>query len=396
MLSAPLRRLAANGRKRGGGRATEQESLVWALRNVSLEVRRGEVLGMVGRNGSGKSTLLKILSRITEPTEGSATFRGRVAALLEVGTGFHPELTGRENIYLNGAILGMTRREIARKFDEIVDFSGVEPFLETPVKHYSSGMTVRLAFAVAAHLETDILLIDEVLAVGDAAFQQKCMGKIGSVARSGRTILFVSHNMAAIHRLCDRAIWLDQGQLRTDGHPSDVIATYLASDSTRTGEIHWTEGFADEGVTEFRLESLRVLGGIEGRPGQIDPHEPFTVAITYRILEPLPACRVGITLQSADGIVLFDGYDSDAEDHASRRLPGLYTSHCTVPGILLSPGRYFISVNAGIPNVRNLAYADSALAIDIVDVDAPGSHAGVGHSGILRPKLEWEQVVQPL
>lgn len=394
--ASPFRRAARRLRYGARGRRPDEDSMIWALRGVSLDIQAGEVVGIVGRNGAGKSTLLKILSRITEPTEGSATLRGRLGSLLEVGTGFHPELTGRENIFLNGAILGMRRVEIARKFDEIVDFSGVERFIDTAVKHYSSGMFVRLAFAVAAHLETDILLVDEVLSVGDAAFQQKCLGKMGSIARTGRTIVFVSHNMAAVNRLCGRAIWLDDGGVRTDGHSGDVIAAYLSSGSTSTGEVQWRDGFANAGVSEFRLESLRVTGADARPSGQLDARAPFTFTILYRVLRPLPVCRVGIILQSADGITLFDTYDSDHEAYAVPRGPGLYTSHCTVPGMLLSPGRYFVSVNAGIPNVRNLAFADAVLAIDIVDTGAVGSHQSTGRSGLLRPRLEWDQVVQPL
>src|SRR5256885_6409026 len=213
----------------------------WALRNVSFEVRQGEVVGIIGRNGAGKSTLLKILSRITEPTEGKVTLRGRVASLLEVGTGFHPELTGRENIYLNGAILGMSRAEIRKKFDEIVAFAETEKFLDTPVKRYSSGMYVRLAFAVAAHLEPEILVIDEVLAVGDAEFQKKCLGKMESVARTGRTVIFVSHNMVAVQNLCSRALWLSSGKLLGIGTTADVIRSYLQSDVRNASERVWDD-----------------------------------------------------------------------------------------------------------------------------------------------------------
>ena len=210
-------------------RESSPEETIWALKNVSFEVKRGEVVGIIGRNGAGKSTLLKILSRITDPTEGRAVLQGRVGSLLEVGAGFHPELTGRENIYLNGTILGMKRAEIEGKFDEIVDFSGVEKFIDTPVKRYSSGMYVRLAFAVAAHLEPEILLVDEVLAVGDAAFQKKCLGKMGDVAREGRTVLFVSHNMGAIQGLCRRTMWIEQGAIRADGDPQKTVSSYLDS-----------------------------------------------------------------------------------------------------------------------------------------------------------------------
>jgi lipopolysaccharide transport system ATP-binding protein len=242
----------------------------WSLRDVSFSVHRGEVLGIIGRNGAGKTTLLKILSRITEPTKGRVRIKGRVASLLDVGTGFHPELTGRENIFLNGAILGMTKTEIKKKFDEIVAFAETEKFLDTPVKRYSTGMYVRLTFAVAAHLEPQILVVDEVLAVGDAEFQKKCLGKMESVAtREGRTVLFVSHSMAAISRLCQRAIWLHQGKLIEDSTPKATIAAYLSSGIANEGRVEWVGGIADPGVNEFALRSVTVID----RPtvGQSEP-----------------------------------------------------------------------------------------------------------------------------
>ncbi|MFC1531661.1 ABC transporter ATP-binding protein, partial [Gemmatimonadota bacterium] len=223
VIAGPVRRATSLLRGQATG-AAELHEVIWALRGVSFDVASGEVVGIIGPNGAGKSTLLKVLSRITEPTEGHVELRGRVGSLLEVGTGFHPELTGRENIYLNGAILGMPKEVIERQFDDIVDFAGVEKFVETPVKHYSSGMYLRLAFAVAAHLEPEILLIDEVLAVGDAQFQRKCLGKMGEVARAGRTVLFVSHNMAAVSQLCERVIWVDDGSVHMTGEPHDVIS----------------------------------------------------------------------------------------------------------------------------------------------------------------------------
>src|SRR5438874_9732723 len=239
----------ARGRAIVAGDTVEE---FWALRDVSFEVKRGQVLGIIGRNGAGKSTLLKILSRITEPTLGRVEIHGRVGSLLEVGTGFHPELTGRENIYLNGAILGMRKAEIDRSFDEIVAFADIEQFLDTPVKRYSSGMYVRLAFAVAAYLQPEILIVDEVLAVGDAEFQRKCLGKMGDVAKEGRTVLFVSHNMAAVTRLCDRVIWLDEGRVAMDGTPEEVVSEYLTRDSSVEGEVSFGDaGLANPGVDEF-------------------------------------------------------------------------------------------------------------------------------------------------
>ncbi len=236
-FAAPFRRAAKLLRGQATG-AAELDEVIWALKDISLDVNRGEVVGVIGQNGSGKSTLLKVLSRITEPTVGYAEIRGKVGSLLEVGTGFHPELTGRENVYLNGAILGMTRAEIAAKFDEIVDFSGIEKFIDTPVKHYSSGMGLRLAFSVAAYLEPEILLVDEVLAVGDAEFQRKCLGKMGDVAQQGRTILLVSHNMGAITDLCGRVILLESGRITAEGDPTDVVSQYLAAGGTADSSWH--------------------------------------------------------------------------------------------------------------------------------------------------------------
>ncbi|HXH25201.1 MAG TPA: ABC transporter ATP-binding protein, partial [Vicinamibacterales bacterium] len=239
-LIAPMRRVSRLVTGRPAGRAAGRAPF-WALKDLSLEVRHGEIVGIIGRNGAGKSTLLKILSRITEPTAGYADMHGRVGALLEVGTGFHPELTGRENIFLNGAILGMNREHIKRRFDEIVDFAELETFLDTPVKYYSSGMYMRLAFAVAAHLEPEILVVDEVLAVGDAAFQKKCLNKMQHVRLEGRTVLFVSHNMSAVSRLCGRVVWLDRGVVRDDGLPSNVIAKYLNSDGGTATAREWSD-----------------------------------------------------------------------------------------------------------------------------------------------------------
>ena len=271
-------------RGRNGEPGAGQEEF-WALKDVSFEVGRGEVVGVIGRNGAGKSTLLKILSRITEPTRGRARIRGRVASLLEVGTGFHPELTGRENIFLNGAILGMMRVEIKKKFDEIVAFSEVERFLDTPVKRYSSGMYVRLAFAVAAHLEPEILIIDEVLAVGDVEFQKKCLGKMESVAsKEGRTILFVSHQIAAVTRLCKKVLWLDGGKINSIGRADLVCSQYLANGSAVASRRAWPSGERAPGNDWVRLESVEALAG--GKPADnMDIHSPVDINLTYRVLQ---------------------------------------------------------------------------------------------------------------
>ncbi len=273
-ISAPFRRHAP----------TEAE-LVWALRDVSFDVAPGEVLGVVGRNGAGKSTLLKVLSRITPPTRGRAEIRGRVGALLEVGTGFHPELTGRENVYLSGAILGMRRREIARRFDEIVAFAEVDRYIDTPIKHYSSGMHLRLAFAVAAHLEPEVLLVDEVLAVGDAAFQRKCLGRMRDEAMRGRTVLFVSHNMAAVTQLCSRAIWLDGGRVRLDGSPQDVVQRYLAEGAELQSERRWPDVAKAPGDDRVRLVGARVLQR-GAAPNVVDINQPTAIEMELETLRP--------------------------------------------------------------------------------------------------------------
>ncbi len=300
VIRNPLSAVRDIFRRRNGAREE-----FWALRDVKFDIKQGELVGVIGHNGAGKSTLLKLLSRITEPTEGRMRLRGRTASLLEVGTGFHPELTGRENIYLNGAILGMPRSEIKAKFDEIVAFAEVEKFLDTPVKRYSSGMYVRLAFAVAAHLEPEILIIDEVLAVGDAAFQRKCIAKMGDVANSGRTVLFVSHNMPMIGRLCDRGILLERGSVVIDGHIDDVIAHYRADLSTRSQE-RAVDRKDREGTGEIIVTDIEVL--CEGENGRIQPMtgQPLTVRVHYRCRPdgPFAASKLNLVFRR-DGQLLF-------------------------------------------------------------------------------------------
>src|SRR5512138_3373878 len=276
---SPVRLLNALAGK--GMRGSTATSYIWALDDVSFDVEEGRVLGIVGRNGAGKSTLLKVLSRVTEPTKGAVTVRGRVGSLLEVGTGFHPELTGRENIYMNGAILGMRRAEIERKFDEIVAFAEVEKFIDTPVKHYSSGMYLRLAFGVAAHLEPEILVIDEVLAVGDAAFQKKCLGKMGDVARAGRTVLFVSHNMGAIQQLCSRAILLNEGKIVVDDSTGAVVSKYLTMGVTQHGERLWPDIHEAPGDNLARLRGVRVLDRDKKICTSFDVRDPVAIEVEY-------------------------------------------------------------------------------------------------------------------
>ena len=314
-LGGPLRRCQAWC---GGQRKVDDT--FWALQGVSLQIEAGSVVGIIGRNGAGKSTLLKVLSRITEPTEGLVRLRGRVASLLEVGTGFHPELTGRENVYLNGAILGMRRREIERKFDQIVAFAEVEKFLDTPVKFYSSGMYVRLAFAVAAHLEPDILVVDEVLAVGDAAFQDKCLGRIQEVSRGeGRTVLFVSHNMGAVSRLCDRAIWLDQGKVVADEAAPSAIKRYMCLNLAPTAV--WTRpvGASDGNLVHF----LTVRACDEtGRPrSSFSGNDPVAIEMDYEIAEPLERCQIAVRVTNGQALAVFSTGDSDAAGAAAPPRP---------------------------------------------------------------------------
>ncbi len=379
-LTTPFRRRVAN-----------PPGAFWALRDVSFEIKRGEVVGIIGRNGAGKSTLLKILSRITEPTTGQAEIHGRVGALLEVGTGFHPELTGRENIYLNGAILGMTRREIQSKFDEIVAFAEIEKFMDTPAKHYSSGMYMRLAFAVAAHLEPETLLVDEVLAVGDAEFQRKCLGKMQDVAHSGRTVLFVSHNMAAINRLCERTLWIDSGQLRLQGPTESVVSRYLTSWAVQAGEQRWVEGLANPGEQTFKFLAVRVRTGAGEITPKLDVRKPFWIELDYALTKRLPFVRVGFVLSTVQGVPVFEMYDSDDARFAGAREPGQYRLRCEVPGDLLNTDRYLLSLNAGLPNVRNLAYAEGVLSFDIEDAGAVGSHIVERREGVIRPRLYWQR-----
>lgn len=362
----------------------------WALKDISFAVKQGEVIGIIGRNGAGKSTLLKLLSRITEPTAGRIKIKGRVASLLEVGTGFHPELTGRENIYLNGAILGMSRLEIKKKFDEIVSFAEVEKFLDTPVKRYSSGMYVRLAFAVAAHLEPEILIVDEVLAVGDAAFQKKCLGKMGDVAKQqGRTVLFVSHNMGAVTRLCQRAIWLKQGKLVANDQVEQVVSQYL-TDDTAEGKCVWQAGIANPGIEEFKIFSVAVLNQAGEVSTNIDVRQPFCLNIQYKIYRQLPFCRVGFLLSTYDGITVFETYDSDHAEFAGVREPGCYSFNCQVPANLLNTGQYILSVNVGMPTVKNLVFLEGVLTINIEKTEAMGSFISSKRGGVILPKLAWQ------
>jgi lipopolysaccharide transport system ATP-binding protein len=382
-LAAPFRRPSGRG-----------ANYIWALDGVSLEVKQGEVLGVIGGNGAGKSTLLKILSRITRPTRGVAELHGRVGSLLEVGTGFHPELTGRENVLLNGAILGMRRAEILRKFDAIVEFSGVSQFIDTPVRHYSSGMYVRLAFAVAAHLEPEILLVDEVLAVGDVAFQRQCLGKMQDVSRSGRTVLFVSHNMQAITRLCTRAVRLAAGKIVDDDAAEAVTARYLASALGSAAERAWTDADAP-GNDAVRLRRVRVVNQKRESVDSVDVREKVGIETVFEILEQKHRFVPGITLTSLEGNLIFLAMDTDPRWREAQP-PGTYTSTAWIPGNLLNEGMVSVTIAlgtfvAGGKTVRQ-AQASDAVAFHVVDPGEGGSARG-DYAGIwtapVRPLLDW-------
>jgi lipopolysaccharide transport system ATP-binding protein len=367
-------------------RSKEEVEWVWALKDVHLEVGPGEVLGIVGPNGAGKTTLLKILSRITEPTEGEVRLRGRVGSLLEVGTGFHPELTGRENIFLNGAILGMRRAEIRSKFDAIVEFAEIASFLDTPVKRYSSGMYVRLAFAVAAHLEPDILIVDEVLAVGDAAFQAKSLGRMGEVARQGRTVLFVSHNMGAITRLCTRACWIDGGRIREDDSPSATVAHYLSSGVS--ADSMWSAEDAAPGGPELSLLAAEVVDSRLRRAAGVPFDEDFRVRVSYRVRTQMKNAAVLLSITDLSGNLIFESWDTDPQPKGhSDRLPGTYQSCCTIPKAFLKPGRYWLSIAAHVPNRKVLDRRDHVLAFDVLPVE--GS-LNLDRRGLISPALAWE------
>ena len=365
----------------------------WALRDVSFDVQPGEVVGVIGRNGAGKSTLLKLLSRITEPTSGSARLRGRVASLLEVGTGFHPELTGRENVFLNGAILGMTRAEVRQKFDEIVAFAEVEQFIDTPVKRYSSGMYVRLAFAVAAHLEPEILIIDEVLAVGDTAFQRKCLGKMDVVARGGRTVLFVSHNMAAVQHLCKSAVWLHAGQLVRQGPVLECVAAYLKSATESQGEI---DTFAlAQGAEQSDLRFLRVAALTpDGRPApQHNLSVGVTIEIDYELARSVRGAQVAFELWNELGVCVLcsTDFDTDPARSFADKPMGRHRAGCRIPPDFLRPGIYSLSLSSSVPNVKFLASLENVLGFEVVDNGSVLLKLSQGRAGVVLPILPWRE-----
>nr|MBC8555456.1 ABC transporter ATP-binding protein [Candidatus Brocadiales bacterium] len=366
------------------GNNSEQDDVIWALKDINFEVKHGEVLGVIGANGAGKSTLLKVLAQITEPTRGRVEINGRVASLLEVGTGFHPELTGRENVYLNGTILGMTKREIDQKFDEIVDFSGIEKFIDTPVKRYSSGMRVRLAFSVAAFLEPEILLIDEVLAVGDADFQRKCLGKMENISKEGRTVLFVSHNMSAVKSLCKDAIVLVQGKLLYQNNSTDAVTYYLSSSKEKlTNEISWNIKDAPGG------ERLKILGV------KINPAKGDLITVASGILFEFEcfttleksAVDVSFEILTNEGVRLTkNGYlISEPKD----LVPGKYIVTAELPPFILNKGIYNLHVWYGLSGTENLAGVKEWIQFEIAS--APVDHMTMEFPGVLRPKISYKR-----
>lgn len=386
--------LNLNPRKRG--RAKPDERLLWALRDVAFEIHEGETVGIIGRNGAGKSTLLKILSLITPPTAGRAEVSGRVGSLLEVGMGFHPELTGRENIYLAGAVLGMKRAEIARKLEAIIDFSGVERFLTTPVKRYSTGMYLRLAFAVAAHLEPDVLLVDEVLAVGDAEFQKKCLGRMADIGAGGRTVMFVSHSMPAILRLCPRIILLDGGRVIADGPSHEVVRAYLDTGLGTTAERSWPDVEQAPGDDVARLHAVRVRNHTGRVCEEIDLRHPVDVEIEYWHLTEDPSVRPTANLHftNEEGVTLFVSADfNDRGWAATPRQPGLVRAACRVPANFLAEGKIFVSAAVSTINPTSVhAIERDAVAFQVVDRSSGDGVRGEFANqwpGVVRPMLDW-------
>ena len=373
-------------------RQADTSETFWALKDISFELHEGEVLGIVGSNGAGKSTLLKLISRITRPTRGRLTIDGQVASLLEVGTGFHPELTGRENIYLNGAVLGMTRSQIHARFDEIVSFAGVETFLDTPVKRYSSGMYVRLAFAVAAHLDPEILIIDEVLAVGDAAFRKRCLERMGEIAsNSGRTILFVSHNMAAVRSLCTRALLLENGTLTSEGSPEEIISQYH-SKVLQGNEGHTHRHDEKDIRSGVGLKQVQILD-LEGQPtAMLLSGAPFTLRFTLHLQSPQIGLRAGFRVETAEGTIVF-GMQA-VEEEGSQAIPtppGTYQIDCRIGDIRLNSGQYFVTIGIELPPYRGALFLVNRclhFTIDDTHHETPGFRRP---PGLVLPTLRWSK-----
>jgi len=385
-MSAPFRTAASIFRRSRNGKESTDDTLFWALQDVSFAINEGETVGVIGANGAGKSTLLKLLSRITEPTAGCLEIYGRAGSLLEVGTGFHPELTGRENIFLNGAILGMRRTEITRRFDEIVAFAELEKFVDTPVKYYSSGMYLRLAFAVAAHLDPEILLVDEVLAVGDAAFQKRCLGRMNEVSRQGRTVIFVSHNMTALKALCRRAIWLDKGRLIEDGEASEVVDHYLQRHAASRLESSWDDPNTAPGNEKVRLHYVRVIPQNEDGAEGITVHTPLKVEFAYWNYVPGQVLNISFFLNSIEETCIFN-----VSSEAHPRPVGLIREMVEIPGDLLNTGVYYVRAMVVKDTSRSILDYSGAATFEVLE----GQRAGQWYGrlpGAVRPKLKWTAV----
>ncbi len=374
----------------------EKEKEFWALRDIDLDIQPGDRVGIIGRNGAGKSTLLKILSKITPPTTGEITLQGRVASLLEVGTGFHPELTGRENIFLNGAILGLSKKEIQKKLDEIIDFSGVENFIDMPLKHYSSGMQLRLAFSVAAHLEPEILLIDEVLAVGDMEFQKKCIGKMEEVSkRDGRTILFVSHNMDSLRKFCPISVLLDSGKMIEKGNTENVIAAYISKHLATNAEVTWVNGISsyNKAVKLFKAW-LHDENGITR--SRFDTTEKVGISLDYEVLTDGTAFTHGINVYNQEQVNVFNSHDLTSGKGDQRKKNGCYKATAWIPGNLLPEGIFSISVAIFSPNPLDILVHEQhklsfEMFTDFSKLSARGNYAD-DFPGVVRPLLNWELV----
>ncbi|MGE0406798.1 MAG: ABC transporter ATP-binding protein [Candidatus Korobacteraceae bacterium] len=394
--SSPLRwtRRVLSGTPR-----TPNTETIWALEDISFDIKHGELVGIIGRNGAGKSTLLKILSRITEPTRGRALIYGRVGSLLEVGTGFHPELTGRENVYLNGAILGMRKREIEQHFDAIVEFSEVSRFIDTPVKRYSSGMYLRLAFAVAAHLQPEILIVDEVLAVGDSSFQKKCLAKMEEVGGQGRTVLFVSHNMQAVTRLCKRAIFLEGGYVRKDGSTRETVSAYLDSGFGTTAMRDWPEIEKAPGNDIVRLRGVRVRTDTGEISDAIDIRRPVGIEIEWDVLKSGHSLTPLFTFRNEEGMMLFVCLGLEPEWRKRTRPAGRYTSTAWIPGNFLSEGTIMVGAevcteNPHIPHFVEYP-AVAFQVVDSLDGDSARGDYGGPMPGVIRPVLKWNTKFMP-
>lgn len=384
---------AASALLRGGRRGSRADGDLWALRDVTFQVEQGEVLGVIGSNGAGKSTLLKILARITEPTTGTATIYGRTGVLLEVGTGFHPELTGRENIYLNGMILGMRRGEIRRKFDEIVAFSEIERFLDTPVKRYSSGMQMRLAFSVAAHLEPDVLLVDEVLAVGDAAFQRKCLGRMRDISSQGRTVIFVSHNLQAVRSLCDRALVLESGRLTMTGPVEDCVERYLAAVGEEVSCDVSTHNTARPSVVDneerLRIARVRLESDRKGHVILVD--DPLKVSLEFEVSADVEDVVFGWGVHSADDVRIFECRSVDSYRPIRQLQPGRYSISSQLSAGLLNEGLYTLHVGARSAE-RGLDYLPDVLTFRVESKEKYESlWLEAPSGGLIRVRAQWNQ-----